>query len=202
MNLGKLAELGLDRLEVGEIAGAVVDLGVLHNTGLIDEESRTLGNSAHDEVLLREELIVGDAVSVGGFVIVVRKELEADAFLLGPSRLGKGIVSGDAEDFAVQVGVGSESCGDFAKFLGANAGEGHGDKKEKDVLLTGGFGESDNFGTTFAESDEGEIRGLIANFDAHNGWNIDEVGGMQTGKCEKMLDLCRDLRTKKNPDRP
>ena len=201
MNLGKLAELGLDCLEVGEIARAVVDLGVLHDTGLIDQESRPLGNSAHDEVLLGEELIVGNAVSVGGLVIVVRKELKADAFFLGPSGLGKGIVSGDAEDFAVQIGVGSESGGNFAKFLGANAGEGHGDKKEKDVLLTGGFGESDNFGTTFAESDEGEIRGLIANFDAHNGGNIDELGGMQTGKCEKMLDVCPDLRPKKNPDR-
>lgn len=199
--LGKLAELGLDRLEIREVAGAVIDLCILYDTCLIDEESGPLGNSTHDEVLLGKELIISDAVSFGGLVIIIGKELEADALLFGPGRLREWIVTGNSEDFAIQVGVGSESSGDFTKLLGANAGEGHGDKKKKDVLLAGDFGESDNFRTTLAESDEGKIRGLIANFDTHNGWNIDEAGRMQTGKCEKMLEVALGSGPMKNPGR-
>jgi hypothetical protein len=161
-------------------------LGVLHDTGFIDEESGTLGNPTHDEVLLGEKLIVGDAISFRSLVIVVGKKLEADVFLFGPSCLGKWIVTGDAENFAVQIRVCPETGRDVAKFLRANAGEGHGDKKDKDVLLASNFGEGDNFGTTFAESDEGEIRGMFANFDAHIEVKIVEVVGMETEKYEKM----------------
>jgi hypothetical protein len=45
-------------------------------------------------------------------------------------------------------------------------------------------------GPPFAESDEGEIWGRVANFDAHIERIIVEVGGMETEKYEKMLDRC------------
>lgn len=167
--LRKLGELGLDGHEVGEVTGAVIDLGELHEAGFVDEEGGALGHSSHDKVFLGEELIVGDAIGFGGLVVIVRKKLEGDSFFLSPGGLRKGIISGDAVDLAVEVGVGSESGGNFAKFLGADAGEGHGDEEKEDVLLSGLLGKSDYFGTAFAESDEGKIRGLIANFDAHTG---------------------------------
>ena len=180
--LGKPGELCLDGLEVGEIAGAIVDLGVLHDSGFIDEEGGALGHATHDQVFLGEKLIVSNAVGVSRLVVIVRKEFQGNALLLGPSHLREGIVAGDAVDLAVEVGVGSESCGDLTKFLGADAGEGHRDKEKQDVLLSGLLGKGDYFGTTFAESDEGKIRGLIANFDAHYARSIVEDDRMQTGK--------------------
>jgi len=54
-------------------------------------------------------------------------------------------------------------------------------------LLAGYFGERNNFWTTLAESDEGEIWGRIANFDAHIDWIIVEDGGMETEKYEKNV---------------
>ena len=156
-------------------------MGVLDEAGLIDEEGGTLWHATHDEVFFGEELVVGDAVGFGSLVVVVGEELKGDAFFFGPSGVGEGVVAGDAEDLAVEVGVGSESGGDFAEFFGALPGEGHGDEEEEDVLLAGLFGEFDNFGTAFAEGDEGKIRGLIANFDAHIEGSIGRVLRMQTG---------------------
>ena len=158
----------------------------MDDAGFIDEEGGALGHAAHDEVLLREKLIVGDSVGRCGFVVVVGEEFERDVFFLGPSGLCEGVIAGNAENFAVQGGVGFESGGNGAEFLGANTSEGHGDKEKEDVLLAGLFGKGDNFGTTFAECDEGKIRGLIANFDAHIGWSIVGVLRMQT----EILKIC------------
>ena len=91
-DLGELGKLCLDRLKIWKIAGALVDLGVLNNSGLIDEEGRPLGNSAHDEIFLGQELRVCDPVGFGGLVIVIGKELEGDSLFLGPSGLGKRVV--------------------------------------------------------------------------------------------------------------
>ena len=51
-------------------------MGVLDDAISIDEEGGALGDASHNEVLLGEELIVSDAVSFGGFVIVVGEKLE------------------------------------------------------------------------------------------------------------------------------
>jgi len=65
--------------------------------------------------------------------------------------------------------------------LRSEYGEGHGDKKEKDVLLTGLLGEFYDFGTSVTKGDEGKIRGLIANFDAHIAATIGASVRMETG---------------------
>ena len=128
--LGKFAEFGFDRVEIRKVARAVVDLGVLDDPGFIDEESGAFGNPAHDKVLFGEELIVGDAIGFRSLMIVVGKELEANTFLFSPCCLGKWIISGNSENFAVQISVSPKTGGDVAKLLRADTGEGHRDEKD------------------------------------------------------------------------
>ena len=167
--LGKLSELGLDGAKVGEVAGGVVDLGELDDAIFINEEGGALGNAPHDEVLLGEELIVSDTVSFGDFVIVVGEQLEGDALFLSPRGLCEGIVAGDSENLAVEVGVSTDPRGDLAELSRAHACVGHRDEEEEDVLLAELLGEFDYFRAAFAEADEGKIRGFIANLDTHGG---------------------------------
>jgi hypothetical protein len=147
-------------------------LGILDDAISIDEEGGALGDAPHNEVLLGEELIVSDAVSFGGFVIVVGEKLEGDALFLSPRGLCKGIVAGDSENRAVEVRVGTEARRDLAELSRAHACVGHRDEEEEDVLLTDLLGKFNYFRAAFAEADEGEIRGFIANLDTHGSGTI------------------------------
>ena len=48
------------------------------------------------------------------------------------------------------------------------------------------LGESDHFGASVAKSDEGKIRGLIANFNAHNEVSVVEADRMQIVKLKNV----------------
>ncbi len=123
------AEGGFEGIEVGEIFGVIFDIGEADDALFIDEEGGAFGDAAHDEVGFGEELVVGDAVGFGGGVFVVAEEGDGDAFFLCPSVLGEGVVTGDAEDFRVEILVFVDAGGDVAEFRGADAGEGHGDEE-------------------------------------------------------------------------
>jgi hypothetical protein len=109
------------------------DIGEADDALFIDEEGGAFGDAAHNEVGFREELVVGDAVGLGGGVFVVAEEGDGDAFFLCPSVLGEGVVAGDAEDFSVEILVFMNAVGDVAEFGGAYAGEGHGNEEEDDI---------------------------------------------------------------------
>lgn len=180
--LGKLGQLGLDGFGVWQIAGGVIDFGVLHHACLIDDERGTLGDTTHDEVLLGEELVISCAIGCSGFVVVVGEKLQGDAFFLGPGRLCEGVVTGDAEDLAVQIGILAEAAGDGAELLGANTRKGHWHEEEKDVLLADLLGKLHDFRTTLTEGYERKIRGFVANLDAHIARNIGQERRWSSGK--------------------
>lgn len=71
LGLGELGEAGLDGVEVRELSGGVVGLGILNDTGFVDDERGAFWHSAHDEVFVRKEGGVGDAVGGGDMVIVI-----------------------------------------------------------------------------------------------------------------------------------
>ena len=158
----------------------------MHNACFIDDEGGTLGNTTHDEVLLGKELVISCAKSFGGLVIVVGEKLQRDAFLLGPGSLCEGIVAGNTEDLAIEIGILAEAAGDGAKLLGADAGEGHRHEKEKDVLLSDLLGKFYDFRSTLTEGYERKIRGFIANLDAHNGGNIGQGRWWSSGKNREL----------------
>lgn len=90
--------------------------------------------------------------------------------------MGEGVIPRDAEDLAVEISVGTEALRDGTEFLSADAGEGHGDEEEEDVLFARLLGEFDYFRSVCAEGHEGEIRGFIANVNAHIVGDIGEEG--------------------------
>lgn len=131
--LGEFAELCLDGVEVRKVAGIVARLGVLDDAFFVDDEGRTLGDSAHGQVLLGVERVVGNVVVLGHVVLVVAEHGEIDAFFLGPSGLGERVVSADTDDRGLEAFVGFEALSDGAEFVGADAGEGHRDEEQEDV---------------------------------------------------------------------
>ncbi len=49
--LAELTKLGLDRIEIRQLTGIVIALGILNDTVLIDDESGALRHTAHVEIL-------------------------------------------------------------------------------------------------------------------------------------------------------
>lgn len=80
----------------------ILDIDVANDASLIDDKSGAFRDAAHDEVGLRQELVVSDAVGFRDVVFVIAEERKGDAFFFGPSGLSKRIVSGDAEDFRIE----------------------------------------------------------------------------------------------------
>jgi len=155
-DLVQLGELCLDGFEVRELAGVVVGFGVLDDTVFVDDEGGTFGDAAHGEIQLRGELLVGDAVGLGDFVIVVAGEGDLDAFFLGPGFLREGIVAADADDLgAGEVG---EAFRDGAEFVGADAGVDHREEQEDDVFAFV-VGEFDQVEAVGGFGREGEVGG-------------------------------------------
>ena len=167
LGLGEFGEAGLDGVEVGELSGGVVGLGVLDDTGFVDDEGGALWHSSHDEVVVWEEGGVGDVVSGGDVVIVIAEELEGDAFFFGPGFLSEGIVTADPDDGGVEFFVFVDALGDLAEFGGADAGEGHRDEEEEDAGGTEVFGEFEELGASGSEGGEGEVRGGGADGECH-----------------------------------
>lgn len=172
---GEGSEDGLDGSEVGEVAWVFEDLGVLDDAGFIDDEGGAFGDTCLAEIFVREEAVVGDAVGRGGGVVVVAEEGEGDVFFFGPCLLGEGVVAGDGEDAGVEGGEFVEAAGDFAEFLGADAGEGHGDEEEDDGGFAGVFGERDVFGAVGAEGGEFEVWGWGTCGESHGDGGIGGV---------------------------
>ena len=135
----------------------LLSFGILDDAFFIDDEGRTLGHAAHDEVGVGEEAIVSDAIVSGGLVLVVGEEGQLDAFLFRPLSLCEGVVAGNADDGGVKSCIFVELVGHGAEFSGASAGEGHGHEEKNDVLFTDVLGESEEFGAFRAFGDEGEI---------------------------------------------
>ena len=153
----ELFESRFDRLEVRHLARVVVALGVLNDPGTVDDESGTLRHTAHVEIFLREETLVSDAVGLGYLVLVVTEEGDFDAFFFFPVLLGKGVVTADAVDFGIEVGILGEFARDGAKLLRATAGEGHGDKEEEDIAVAEEVHESDGLGAVGADRGQLEV---------------------------------------------
>ena len=128
-----LSQRSFDRVEVRQIAGAFEDFGVLDGSVAIDDEGRTFRDTAHGEIFLGEETVVGKAVGFGDVVFVVAEKRDRDAFFLGPVALRKGIVAADAKDFRAETFVFAETFAHGAKLRRADAGEGHGEKEEHDL---------------------------------------------------------------------
>ncbi len=170
LGLGEFGEAGLDCVEVGELSGGVVGLGVLDDTGFVDDEGGALWHASHDEVFVREEGGVGDVVSCSDVVIVVAKEFEGDAFFFGPGFLSEGIVTADPDDGGVEFFVFVDAFGDLTELGGADAGEGHRDEEEEDVGGAEVFGEFEELGASGSEGGEGEVRGGGADGECHGRW--------------------------------
>ena len=103
--LGEFGEAGLDCVEVGELSGGVVGLGVLDDTGFVDDEGGALWHASHDEVFVGEEGGVADVVSGGDVVIVIAEESAGDAFFLGPGFLRDAIVTAASAAGGVELCV-------------------------------------------------------------------------------------------------
>ena len=162
-----LAQHFLDRVEVGKVAGAVVDLGVLDDALAIDDEGGAFGDTAHGEVLLGEEGVVSAAVGFGDIVFVVGEEGNLDAFLFGPIGLGEGVVAADPVDFGAEALVVAEAFADGAEFGGADTGEGHGEEEEDGLGAGRDFRKLDEGRAVAGEGGEGEIWGLVADVNGH-----------------------------------
>ena len=134
---------------------------------LVDDKGRAFRHPAHDEVGLGEKLLVSDAVCLGGGVLVIAEERDGDAFLLGPSGLGEGVIAGDREDLRVEILVGADAGGNVAQLGGANAGEGHGDEEKDDVGFADLVAEFHELRAVGGFGDEGEVWGFVACFDGH-----------------------------------
>lgn len=112
-------QCGFDGFEVGEVFWGWGLFGVLDDAVLVDDEGGACGGVA-DVCEAWEE----DVVGFGDFFVEVADEGDVDFFFLSPGFLSEGAVYADADDGGVEVGVGAEACGDFAEFIGADAGEG------------------------------------------------------------------------------
>lgn len=170
LGLGEFGEAGLDCVEVGELSGGVVGLGVLDDTGFVDDEGGALWHASHDEVFVREEGGVGDVVCGSDVVIVIAEEFEGDAFFFGPGLLSEGIVTADSDDGGVEFFVFVDALGDLAELGGADAGEGHRDEEEEEVGGAEVFGEFEELGASGSEGREGEVRGGGADGECHGRW--------------------------------
>lgn len=157
----------LDGLEVGELTRVVVYFGVLHHALAIDDKGGPLGHSAHGEIFFGQEALIGHAIRVGGFVLVVAEKLDADSFLFGPRGLRERIVSAHADHLSAELFILVEALRDAAELFGADTGERHGDEEEDRLLACGLLGEGHQFRAFGAESSECKIRGGVAYVDSH-----------------------------------
>ena len=164
----------LDRVEVREVARMVIHLGVLHDSFPIDDEGRTLGNTAHGEILVGEKALVGDSKCLGGLVFVITEERDANSLFLRPGRLCEGIVPTHPKNLGSEFRIVVEALRDGAKLLRADSGEGHRDEQQDRLRACSLFGESHQFGAVRAESGERKIWCLITYLNAHEGHSRDE----------------------------
>lgn len=158
--LSQRLERFLDLIEVRHVLWVLLCFRVLNHAFFIDHEGGTLGHAPHDEVSIGQEALVSDPVISGGLVLVVGKQSQLDALLLGPLRLREGVVAGDADDGSVEAGVFVQLVRDRAEFGGATASEGHGHEEKYDVLFADVLRKSEKFRAFLAEGDEGEIGGF------------------------------------------
>lgn len=129
---------------------------MLDGAVFVHDEGGAFGHAAHGEIQLRGELLVGDAVSLRDFVVIVAGESDGDAFLLGPGLLRERIVAADAENGgAGEIG---KAFRDGAEFVRANAGVDHGEEQEDDVLAFK-VGEFDEVEAVGGFGREGEVGG-------------------------------------------
>jgi hypothetical protein len=170
LSSGKLAKLRFDRVEVRKIAGAVAALGILNDAVFVDDEGGTLRDATHVEIFLREEAVVGNVIGFGDFVLVVTEEVDPDALFLFPVLLGERIVAADAEDLRVEVGILGKFACNGTELGRADAGEGHGDKKEKNAAFAELLAELDDFRAFGSKGGEFKIWGGGAYSECHGDW--------------------------------
>ena len=76
-----------------------------------------------------------DIVVLDDFLVEVADQGNRNFFLLGPGLLGERRVNTDADDGGVEASVLAHPGADFTHLLGADPGEGGGEKKKDGVFL-------------------------------------------------------------------
>ena len=127
-DLLQLAEGIANGVEIRQILGGGSLFAVLHDTVLIDDErgARTDGAKA-------DEVGEQNTVSLGGFLIQIAGERDADLFLLRPGFLRERAIDAHADDFGVHAFVLAQTGGDVAHFSGTDAGEGEREENQDGV---------------------------------------------------------------------
>src|SRR6266568_4542512 len=130
----QLRQFRFDLLEIRQLPGVVIALGVLDHPVLVDDERRALGHAAHAEIHLRQERVVHHAILLRDLMFVVTQERHCDLLFLRPRLLRKRIVPADSVNGSIQIGIGIQARADLAHFGGACARERH--RKEKQQCVS------------------------------------------------------------------
>ena len=124
-----------------------------------------------------EDIIVGLDIGTTKICAVVGAVSGEEINIIGigthPSiGLRKGVVTGNAEHLRVEILVFLDAGRYVAELAGAHTGEGHRHEQQHDVGLADLLAELDQLRTLGGFGYEGEIRGFVANFDAHVGYGV------------------------------
>ena len=115
-----------DFVEIRKILRSGGLLAVANQARFIDHKCRSCGGVANPSQGWKQNV-----VGLGDFFVEVADESDFDAFLFGPGVLRERAVHTDSHDIRIEVGVFLEAGREIAEFLGADAGEGEGEEKEK-----------------------------------------------------------------------
>src|SRR6266446_6332616 len=132
----QLRQLRFDLLEIRQLPGVVITLGVLDHPVLVDDERRALRHATHSEIHLRQERVVHHAIILRDLVFVVAQQRHGDLLLLCPRFLRKRIVAADSVNGGVQIRVSVQTSADFAHFSCARTRERHRKEKQQRVFLS------------------------------------------------------------------
>jgi hypothetical protein len=114
-------------------------------------------------------------------VFVIAEQRDGDAFFFRPGGLGERVVAGNAEHLGVERLVIRNAGGNIAELGGADAGEGHRHEQQHDVGFSDEVAQFHELRALGGFGDEGEIRGLVADFDGHGGlWGCCGTDGTRT----------------------
>src|SRR5207249_64179 len=131
----QLRQFRFDLLEIRQLPGVVITLGVLDHPVLVDDERRALRHATHSEVHLRQERVVHHAIILRDLVFVVAQQRHGDLLFLRPCFLRKWIVATDSVHSGVQIGVSVQARAHFAHFRRAGTRERHWEEKQQSVSL-------------------------------------------------------------------